>query len=126
MQSQTIEIDREFVEQTLADLIDSKDLLCRERDNIVRRIDALTQRIQSLESKLSQAGRGGANGKKPRLRKGEGIAAILNALNGPDGLGMSQAQISERTGIAGSTVFRLLNKNADKVALGVDMLWRKK
>jgi len=127
MQTDTIAIDRQTLEDTICDLASSKDLLSRERDNMDARIKALGERIAGLQAKLEQAGRN-SPGKGTRLRKGEGLSAILKMLNGPEGIGMSQAQIAEKTGIPGSTVFRILKKqkNADKFILGLDNLWRKK
>lgn len=89
------------------------------------RITALGERIQSLQVKLEQSERA-ASGKGFRLRKGEGIGAILKVVSGPDGLGLSQVQIAEKTGISASTVYRLLTKNPDRFVLGQDNLWRKK
>ena len=125
MLADTITIDRQTLEDTICDLSASKELLTRERDSIDNRIKALGERIVALQAKLDQAGRN-SSGKGARLRKGEGIVAILKVLNGPDGLGMSQAQIAEKTGIPGSTVFRILKKNEDKFVAGPDNLWRKK
>src|SRR5882672_5118653 len=105
MSDYSISIDRQTLEDTISDLLASKELLIRERDNINNRISAISGRIQSLQAKLEQSSRNGA-GKKQRLRKGEGMAAILKVLNPQDGLGLSQAQIAEKTGISGSTVFR--------------------
>ena len=127
MLTETIAIDRQTLEDTICDLTASKELLTRERDSIDNRIRALGERIVALQAKLDQAGRH-SSGKAPRLRKGEGVAAILKVLNGPEGIGMSQAQISEKTEIPASTVFRMLKnrKNEDKFVLGPDNLWRKK
>jgi DNA-directed RNA polymerase specialized sigma subunit len=124
MQNEQILIDRAEVEQTILDLQHSKAVLERESLALIERIKATANRIEALQQKLCQPAR--ANGKTPRLRKGEGIANILKVLNGWDGLGMSQVQIAEKTGISPSTVSRILSKNTDKVAEGVDHLFRLK
>lgn len=121
----SISIDRQILEDTINDLCESEKLLIREAQAITTRIQAIQERVKTLQEKLSQANRSAGSGNR-RLRKGEGIASILRVLNGPDGLGLSQAQISEKTGITGSTVFRILNNNSDKVVVGQDRLWRKK
>jgi DNA-directed RNA polymerase specialized sigma subunit len=124
MQNEQILIEREEVEQTIVDLQHSKTVLERETVALTERIKAITSRIESLQQKLLQSPR--VNGHKKRLHKGEGIAAILKVLNGPDGLGMSQVQIAEKTGISPSTVSRILSKNLDKVTEGVDHMFRRK
>jgi DNA-directed RNA polymerase specialized sigma subunit len=124
MQNEFIQIDRAEVEQTILDLQQSKAVLERESAALIDRIKATANRIEALQQKLCQPAR--ANGKKPRLHKGEGIAAILKVLNGPDGLGMSQVQIAEKTNISPSTVSRILSKNTDKVTEGADHMFRKK
>ena len=125
MLNDNISLDRETVERMLEDLEESENLLIREAQTLEARIRSIRARMEILKAKLSAPVKG-PNGKTPRLRKGEGVTAILKVLNPIDGAGISQAQISEKTGIAGSTVFRLLNKNPDKFNLGVDNLWRKK
>jgi transcriptional regulator with XRE-family HTH domain len=125
MINENISLDRETVEKMLQDLTESESLLMREAQTLEARIKSIRERMEILKAKLAATVKG-VNGKKPRLRKGEGVAAILKILNGVDGIGLSQAQISEKTGISGSTVFRLLNKNPEKFNLGVDNLWRKK
>ena len=125
MLNDNISLDRETVEKMLQDLIESESLLIREAVAVDGKIKAIRARMEILKEKLAAPIKG-ANGKTPRLRKGEGVTAILKVLNPVDGSGLSQAQISEKTGISGSTVFRLLNKYSDKFVLGVDNLWRKK
>jgi len=124
MTNDSICIDRQTLEDTICDLSASKELLEREAQTIATRVTAIGQRIQSLQEKLDQSARG-SNGKS-RLRKGQGVEAILKVLNPEGGLGLSQAQISEKTGIPGATVYRTLNKNKDKFVMLVDNLWRKK
>jgi DNA invertase Pin-like site-specific DNA recombinase len=125
MLNDNISLDRETVEKMLQDLTESESLLIRESQAVDTRIKAIRQRMEILKAKLAAPVKG-ANGKTPRLRKGEGVAAILNILNGVDGLGMSQAQIAEKTGISGSSVYRVLTKYTDKFVIGADNLWRKK
>jgi hypothetical protein len=125
MLNEIITIDRQTLEDTICDLSKSREVLSRERDDMNTRIAALEIRIQSLRSKLEQSTKS-SNGKSPRLRKGEGVNAILKVLNGESGIGLSQAQIVEKTGISGASVYRTLTKNPDKFVRGNDDLWRMK
>jgi septal ring factor EnvC (AmiA/AmiB activator) len=125
MLNTNITIDRQTLEDTIGDLSESQSLLSRERDGINARIAALEERIKSLRSKLEQSART-SNGKSPRLRKGEGVNGILKVLTGENGVGLSQAQIVEKTGISGASVYRTLTKNPDKFVRGSDDLWRLK
>ncbi|MGA9777390.1 MAG: hypothetical protein WBS33_03875 [Verrucomicrobiia bacterium] len=125
MLNTNIVIDRQTLEDTISDLSESKELLSRERDSIDKRITALNDRITSLKLKLEQSARA-SNGKSPRLRKGEGVNGILKVLTGENGIGLSQAQIAEKTGISGASVYRTLTKNPDKFVRGTDDLWRLK
>jgi len=125
MSNDPITIDRQILEDTIRDLCESESLLTRESQSIDCRIKAIRERVKTLQDKIQQANHGSGSGNR-RLRKGEGIAAILKVLNPQDGLGLSQAQIAEKTGITGSTVFRLLKSNPDKVIMLVDNLWRRK
>jgi septal ring factor EnvC (AmiA/AmiB activator) len=125
MLNTNITIDRQTLEDTIGDLSESQSLLARERDGINARIAALDERIKSLRAKLEQAART-SNGKSARLRKGEGVNGILKVLTGENGVGLSQAQIVEKTGISGASVYRTLTKNPDKFVRGNDDLWRLK
>src|SRR5947209_7242112 len=107
MSNESISIDRQILEDTIRDLSESESLLTREAQSIEARIKAIRDRVRTLQDKINQASKGAGSGNR-RLRKGEGMAAILAVLNGPEGLGMSQAQIAEKTAIPGSTIFRLL------------------
>jgi Fic family protein len=125
MLNENITIDRQTLEDTIGDLSESQCLLARERDGINARIAALDERIKSLRAKLEQATRT-SNGKSARLRKGEGVNGILKVLTGENGGGLSQAQIAEKSGISGASVYRTLTKNSDKFVRGNDDLWRLK
>lgn len=125
MLNDNISIDRQMVEDMLKDLSESESLLVRESQSLELRIKAIRERMEALKAKLSAPIKG-ANGKGPRLRKGEGVDKILKVLNDLNGLGHSQAQIAEKTGISGSSVYRVLTKYPDKFQIGPDNLWRRK
>jgi len=124
MQTEQVFLNRDELQQAIQDLGALRSRLYAEAKALEDRIKSLSNRIEILTLRLSAPAV--VKGDKPRLHKGEGIASILQALNGPDGLGMSQVQISEKTGISPSTVSRILAKNTDKVAEGVDHLFRRK
>lgn len=125
MLNDNISLERQTVEDMLKDLEESENLLIREAQSVDSKIKSIRARMEVLKAKLAAPVKG-ANGKSPRLRKGEGVAAILKILNGLEGLGMSQAQIAEKTGISGSSVYRVLTKYTDKFQIGPDNLWRRK
>jgi DNA-binding IclR family transcriptional regulator len=54
------------------------------------------------------------------------VNGILKVLTGENGGGLSQAQIAEKSGISGASVYRTLTKNSDKFVRGNDDLWRLK
>jgi len=124
MLNDSISIDRQTVEDTINDLSDSKELLARQRESMEKRIVALEDRIKSLKSKLEQPVR--PNGKAVRLRKGQGVNVVQKVLSSENGVGLSQAQIAEKTGVSGASVYRVLTKNQDKFTRGSDDLWRLK
>jgi hypothetical protein len=80
---------------------------------------------RTLNDPKRNKGRFAIRGKLWFLAEQAQIAAILEVLNGPNGLGKTTQEIAEEIGTTDQVAFGLLKKCSDKVSFGVDSRWRK-
>ena len=119
--------EHEALEATVQELRTAKSRLEKQRDEIVGQINEKDRVLRFWEARLAGLN-GTSEGKvKHRLRKGEPLRRIKDAYDtAKPGIGLSVAELAEKTSMTWSTVRATLNRNPERFKEGDGGLWHRK
>ncbi len=117
--------ERTAIEQSIAELRDSKGRLEQQRDAVLEQLAAKEKLLRFWEDRLAELSGAQGNGSK-RLRKGEPLRRIVDLFQSKkSGTGLSIAEIAEVSGLGWSTARSTLMRHKERFEEHENLWYRK-